>query len=211
MSRNPFAAFQLGRVANRTSLIESHLKELAQHRTQFSFITDLADAVAVHVGEVEGASCHKTTLLRNKTYKALLLQYMEQHCKGAIRPAKLLSDTRTGFAVTQAELEAANLRREVERLKLYIANQERKFDHQTRQPSLAPPSSASACDKSIAFALTCKSLALVLSNLEHVLILSDKGEILDLSKRESQQVVVDAKTATPFVAWMKSESVEPVS
>lgn len=198
-NKNPFAGYQRDKVASRAAVIEEHLAVLAGRRTQFKFITDLAAAVAEKVGEVEGEPCNKATLLRNAAYKSKLLRYMADHC-GATDPL-----ARAETAALTNELEAGNLRRENERLKAYIRTLERRLDSQGQAQAAALP--APADGQLVAdHALTCKALATLLTTLNDFLVLDESGAILDMSRRPSHRVVVDAKTAGPFKRWLKTNS-----
>ena len=192
--KNPFSGYQQDKVASRTAVIEAHLLELGKRRTQFKYITDLAATLADKVGEIEGVPCNKATLLRNVTYKAKLLRYMADQC-GATDPlAKAEADAMTN------ELEAGNLRRENERLKAYIRTLERRMDMQgvAAVPAL-PPAGEGRLGQD--YALTCKALATVLTELNSILAMGEDGAILDLSRIKSRQVLVDAKTMAPFARW----------
>ena len=198
--KNPFAGYQQDKVASRTAVIEAHLLELSRHRTQFKYITDLAAAVADKVVSVEGVPCNKATLLRNVTYKAKLLRYMADNC-GAVDPlAKAEANAMT------SELEAGNLRRENERLKAYIRTLERRMDAQGSgvvSPALPLPGEGPLLQD---YALTCKTLATVLTEFNEILMMAEDGAILDLARVKGRQVLVDAKTAEPFARWWKANS-----
>jgi len=102
-------------------------------------------------------------------------------------------------------LEAGNLRRENERLKAYIRTLERRADAQAVPPQIAaPPADGGPLLQD--YALTCKALATLLTTLNDFLILDESGAILDMSRRPSDRVVVDAKTAEAFVRWWKANS-----
>lgn len=198
--KNPFAGYQRDKVASRAAIIEEHLAALAAKRTQFKYITDLAASVAEKVGELEGEPCNRATLLRNAAYKSKLLRYMADHC-GATDPLAKAEAT----ALTN-ELEAGNLRRENERLKAYLRTLERRLDSQGPAPAAALP--APGDGQLVAdHALTCKALATLLTTLNDFLQLDDSGAILDMSRRPSDRVVVDAKTAAPFARWWKANPV----
>lgn len=193
--KNPFAGYQQDKVAGRAAVIETHLVELSKRRTQFKYITDLAAAVAEKLGDVEGVPCNKATLLRNASYKAKLLRYMADHC-GATDPlAKAEANAMT------SELEAGNLRRESERLKAYIRTLERRVDAKVGVPELPSPVVTSESRLLQDYALTCKAMATILTELNTILSIGGDGAILDLSKRKGNQVLVDAYAAEPFARW----------
>lgn len=200
--KNPFAGYQQDKVASRTAVIEAHLLELSKNRTQFKYITDLAAAVADKVGSVEGVPCNKATLLRNVTYKAKLLRYMADNCGAVDSLAKAEANAMT------SELEAGNLRRENERLKAYIRTLERRMDAQGRD--VKAPALTAASDGQLLqdYALTCKALATVLTEFNEILMMAEDGAILDLARVKGRQVLVDAKTAEPFVRWWKVNSAQ---
>lgn len=197
--KNPFAGYQQDKVASRAAVIEEHLNALAKNRTQFKYITDLAAAVAEKVGTVEGTPCNRATLLRNAAYKSKLLRYMADHC-GATDPL-----AKAEVVALTNGLEAGNLRRENERLKAYIRTLERRADVQAVPPQIAaPPTDGGQLLQD--YALTCKALATLLTTLNDFLVLDESGAILDMSRRPSDRVVVDAKTAEAFARWWKANS-----
>ena len=198
--KNPFAGYQQDKVASRTAVIEAHLTELSKRRTQFKYITDLAAALAEKVGEVEGVPCNRATLLRNVAYKAKLLRYMADHCGAPDPLAKAEANAMT------TELEAGNLRRENERLKAYIRTLERRMDTESRAGVVPALPSTDEGTMVRDYALTCKALATVLTELNTILAIGEDGAILDLSRSKSRQVLVDAKTAEPFARWWKANS-----
>lgn len=132
------------------------------------------------------------------TYKAKLLRYLADHC-GATDPlAKAEASAMTN------ELEAGSLRRENERLKAYIRALERGKDMESRAGAV--PALASADDGQMVrdYALTCKALATVLTELNTILAIGEDGAILDLSRIKSRQVLGNAKIAEPFARWWKA-------
>ncbi len=200
-NKNPFAGYQRDKVASRAAVIEQHLTALAARRTQFKYITDLAAEVAEKVGTVEGEPCNRATLLRNAAYKAKLLRYMADHCGAADPLAKAEATALTN------ELEAGNLRRENERLKAYLRTLERRLDSRGPAQVAAELPAPSDGQLVVDHALTCKAMATLLTTLNDFLQLDENGAILDMSRRPSDRVVVDANTAAPFARWWKANPV----
>lgn len=202
--KNPFAGWQQAKLERREALVREFLAYMKKKRMRCEYITDLADMVAKHIGEQEGASCNRATLLRNKRYKALLLSYMAHSLAEGTDAIdrRSFKDPRAGALVLAAEVGAENLRREVARLKAYIAELEAaKAMPEPRKLTKAAQREA-VDDLRRRHVLTCQALLAVLKHFDGLLRAdADANRIVDASARP-QKVVVDDKLAAPFFEWM---------
>lgn len=206
--KNTFEGYQQAKQERREKLVIEYLEQLKTSRVKFQHVTGLAEMVATHLTHQEQRPCNRATLLRNKRYKALLLTFMAAHLGGGTKNLKLKSvaDEKAKSLVVTAELEASNLKREVERLKVYIAHLEQ---HQTEQPALkVPPLERRAnCQElheaQLNLTRTCQALFAILRHFERtVSVDTDRGQVLDMSRLRNN-VIVDSALATPFVEWLR--------
>ena len=205
--KNPFAGWQQAKQEKREVLVQQFLTYLKKKRVRCKYITDLADMVATHITEQEGKSCNRSTLLRNKRYKVLLLSYMAQQLSDGtdaiVRSS--IKDPQANALVLTAELGSENLRREISRLKAYIAELE------SSKPSgrgTAPKTTLEAHTEDSVdviqakYVATCQALLAVLKHFEGLLRSdSDAHRIVDVSSRPPK-VVIDDRLAAPFFEWM---------
>lgn len=202
--KNPFAGWQQAKQERREALVREFLAYMKKKRMRCEYITDLADMVAKHIGEQEGTSCNRATLLRNKRYKALLLSYMAHSLAEGTDAIdrRSLKDPKAGALVLAAEVGAENLRREVVRLKAYISELEAaKTKPEPRRVGKASADEA-VDDLRRRHVLTCQALLAVLKHFDGLLRSdADAKRVMDVSARP-HKVVVDEKLATPFFEWM---------
>ncbi len=115
-----FAPFQEEKQARRVVLVRAYLATLKRSRVELKCVTHLARYVAVHISEVEKAPCDPSTLLRNSRYKSLLLSYL---ANGSVPNGQdSLGAAAAGAQEMVRRLDAANLRRENDRLKAHLAS-----------------------------------------------------------------------------------------
>lgn len=194
-----FAPSQEANQARRVKLIRAYLATLKRSRVELKYVTRLARFVAVHISEVEKAPCDASTLLRNDRYKTLLLSYMAD---GAVpKGQESLGAAATAVQEMALRLDAANLRRENDRLKAHLAsvNSEDRGD----VPALCDlPSVQDTFEED--FVLTCQLVRRIIDSLHGTIAVDKKrGEILDES-RKFDKVIAETRIAAPFVRWLLS-------
>lgn len=205
---NTFESYQAEKQDRREQLIRDYLGFLTESKVSFKHVTGLAVMVSKHVAKHDkSGKCDKSTLLRNPRYKSLLISHIVDSRVGTKRLAQRgIKDDAARAAVATAQLQAANLRREVARLKAYVESLEKT--------AVALPASHSEPSKElervkadlhlggIKFARTCQTLYKVLKQMDRVLLLDpEQRRILDLSKTRNN-VVVGADLADPFFDWL---------
>lgn len=210
-----FAAWQEANQVRREQLIDEYLLYLSTSRVRPRNATDLADLVAKYIAAEEGAPCNKSTLMRNIRYKAKILTYQAQHLDAESRKQvhHRLGDPASTALLTTKKLEASNLKREVERLNIYIQSMEEELDRlQQRSPRRrsepaaleGQPGANQISDFEFKFIRTCQALRALLSHMNLVLEVDTKAQqILDKSKRRDN-VIVDKEIAGPFIEWLTS-------
>lgn len=210
-----FAAWQEANQVRREGIIDEYLQYLDKTRVKVRNATDLADLVARHIAQVEGAPCNKATLMRNVRYKAKILTYQAQHLEPGVRSFERLVSLDPGSkaVLTTSKLEASNLRREIERLNVYIKSLEGQLEHsRIREGRKLPeaPSNGATVDAAhiseyeFKFVRTCQALRALLSHLNLVLEVDTVSkQILDRSKRRDN-VIVDKEVAGPFIEWLSA-------
>lgn len=211
-ARNTFSAWQEANQVRREFIVSEYLAALANTRVRVPHPTGLADLVARHISEVEGKRCNKSTLLRNPRYKAKLLSYQAKILSGTKSlDARSVTDVTAQALVTSAELECGNLRRELERLKIYTSTLEEQLDHLQGQGRILPEAvpadeiSTQLSEYEFRFIRTCQALRSLLSHLNLIVQVDpDNRRILDMSKRRNN-VIVGEEVAGPFCDWLKSQ------
>jgi hypothetical protein len=208
--RNTFEGYQQAKQEVREKLIVQYLEQLATSRVKFKHVTGLAEMLAIHLTQSEQRPCNKATLLRNNRYKALLLTFMAAHLGAGTKSLKFkdLSDDKSKSLVVAAQLEAANSRREVERLKRYIAHLEDK--NNTRQIADTNERSDTEMDTlqnslrqlQLKHTRTCQALFSLINHFARTVSADvEQQRILDLSRLRNN-VIVDSTMAEPFFEWL---------
>lgn len=206
--KNTFEGYQQAKQERREQLVVEYLEQLKTSRVKFQHVTGLAEMVATHLTHQEKKPCNRATLLRNKRYKALLLTFMAAHLGGGTKNLKLkeVADEKAKSLVVTAELEASNLKREVERLRVYIAHLEKQ---QAGQPALAadPPEPDAMRQElheaQLKLTRTCQALFAILRHFERTVSVDmDREQVLDMSRLRNN-VIVDSALAAPFVEWLR--------
>lgn len=139
---NRFATWQEANQIRREAIIGAYLDFLGKTKVKVRNPTDLAELVAQHISQVEGKPCNKSTLLRNTRYKAKLLSYQARTLAPGRKAlnARVITDPTAKALITGAELESGNLKRELERLKIYVTSLEEQVDRlQSRGRQLPSP------------------------------------------------------------------------
>lgn len=214
MAKEPsrFSAWQEANQVRREGIIDDYLSFLVKTRVKVRNPTDLADLVAKHISQVEGEPCNKATLLRNVRYKAKLLTYQANSLAAGAKAlnTRSVKDPTAKALITSSQLERGNLKRELDRLNIYVSSLEEQLDRYRSQGLLAPiqpePSTAtpSVSDVELRFVRTCQALRSLVSHLNIVVELDVRGQrILDKSKRRDN-VIVEKEVAGPFFDWMAS-------
>lgn len=207
-SANPFSEYQDKVVAEREGIIVRYLGSLRKTRAKFEYVTDLAKAVAEQVGLSEGRPCSFTTLLRNKRYKALLLNFMAMRSgTDAIR----VSEPAAQAVIHTVELELGNVKRDNDRLRAYIADLEARQDERpmlSSSPKQQPDSTDELPRLTNEKALACKALWLVLEHFKDLVSIdTDRGCIIDLAASKRKNVIVEPEIARVFLEWARANSV----
>lgn len=216
MTRAPsrFAAWQEANQIRRESTIDEYLAFLTKTRVKVRNPTDLADLVARHISQVEGKPCNKATLLRNVRYKARLLSFQAKSLGSGAKSLdpRTVKDPTAKALITGSQLESGNLKRELERLKVYVDSLEVQVDQLKGQRcqipipdgGMSPASQIS--DLELRFIYTCKAMMLLVSHFKLVVKLDARDQrILDMSKRRDN-IIVDKEVAGPFFEWLASLS-----
>ncbi|MFL9905873.1 hypothetical protein [Paraburkholderia sp. RL17-337-BIB-A] len=213
-----FAVWQEANQTRREAIIDEYLLYLGKTRVKVRNATDLADLTARHIAQVEGAPCNKSTLMRNVRYKSKILTYQKQHLDtgSRLRVGRAITDPGAEALLVTKKLEAGNLKREVERLNIYIESLEEQVEQFKERKGLQsperltgeslPPGQTAMSDYEFKFVRTCQALRAVLSHMSLTLEVDSSAQrILDRSKRRNN-VVVDKELAGSFVEWLNSVS-----
>lgn len=208
--RNTFEGYQQAKQEGREKLIVQYLEQLATSRVKFKHVTGLAEMVAIHLAQSEQRPCNKATLLRNNRYKALLLTFMARHLGAGTKSLRFkdIGDDKSKSLVATAQLEAANLRREVDRLKRYLSHLDEKRDAPRRDG--AQDRTATETDKlqeslreaQLKHTRTCQALFSLMNHFARTVSADvEQQRILDLSRLRNN-VIVDSTMAEPFFEWL---------
>jgi hypothetical protein len=201
-----FKASQESAVFGRKRAIKDCLASLKKTRAKFEYPTDLAKAVASQLELTEKKPCSYTTLLRNWTYKSLLLEYMLT--TGSSVPSQV-RDPVAQSRIYTLELDLSNATRDNERLRMYVTDLEERG---SRPPVLAPSNETPVEAQEVIHlsnerALACKALWLVLKHFEGLVSVdSGRGCIIDLASSQRNNVIVEREVAKVFLDWIAANS-----
>jgi hypothetical protein len=217
--RNTFAGWQESKQTGREAIIDKFLIYLKNTRIHAAHPTALADLVARHISTVQGKPCATSTLMRNARYKTKILTHQaEQQAPGVkALDRRSVKDPTARALMTASELEASNLAREVERLRIYAKSLEEELDgaRGSGHLSLAVPDSRGSVveavgvsDAELNFIRTCQALRSVVSHFYVVIELDTiERRILDKSKRRDN-VIAGMETAAPFFDWLQRSNLK---
>jgi hypothetical protein len=188
-------AFNTERAQRNVSLIAEELKKSKRRKLEFRSIGRLAEYVASTTG------IHRTTLLRNNTYKALLVSHLAS--KGVATTS--VSDEEAPVEILRAKLmgvrlELSNLKDKYRRLEAYISKL-------GTAPTLADEATdAGTEDYYIQFVDTSMALAAVLERLRDTTLLNTAAKTIeDLAAPPSQRTIVGPERATAFINWFQQQ------
>ncbi|WP_295760608.1 hypothetical protein [Undibacterium sp.] len=210
-NNNPFKNYQQKKVTGRETAIQNYLKVLRRTRAKYEYVTDLAKAVAEQLTLVEGKACDHSTLLRNPSYKALLLNFLAGTPGLAARNEQLNPVAEAHLhAVT---LDVGNLKKDNERLRAYIFDLEAKADAAQATPVLTIESrQPEEVERQVLtlennLGISSKALWLVLEHYKDLLAVDrERNCIIDLAALRQKNVIVDAATAAPFMEWLRKNA-----
>lgn len=216
-NKNTFAGYQEAKQTGREAIIDEFLAYLKSTRIRAAHPTALADLVARHISTVQRKPCSTSTLMRNPRYKAKILTHQaEQQAPGAkALDKRTVKDPTARALMASSDLEASNLKRELERLRIYTASLEEELDKQRGNGTSSLPEpdahgkvggAAGVSDVEFRFIRTCQALRSVVSHF-NILMQLDTSEcrILDTSKRRDN-VIASKETAGPFFDWLSRTS-----
>lgn len=211
--RSKFSAWQEAKQAKRETIIDEFLNSLTKSRVKVSLPTYLADLIAKHIAQVEGKPCNKSTLLRNNRYKAKILSYLAKSLAPGAKAlnSRSVTDPTAKALITSAQLEGGNLKRESERLKIYVKSLEEQVDRLQSQgrplpiASITNESCTGSSDFEYRFIRTCQTLRSLIGHLNLIVHIDPCSQrILDASKRRDN-VIVGKDVAGPFFDWLAAQ------
>lgn len=183
--------FNEGRSRHILPLIEDELRLMRRRKREFGSVGTLADEVGRAIGT------HRTTLLRNPRYKALLLEYLAGLPGAALRVSDDTNDSavlRVKLASTKAQL--VNLRETVKQLTAILEHQERPVEGVAART---------------AYADVAMVLVGILDRCSSFLTLDvERRQLIDLSARPSDRVVADAERLGEFCEWLHQQGRLPM-
>ncbi|MDR6467572.1 hypothetical protein J2777_001265 [Paraburkholderia graminis] len=205
---NTFQEFQESKQTERQNVICKYLESVQGKGISFPHVTALAEFVAEHIASEEHGECHKATLLRNHRYRSLLENFISVNTPGLdnLDPRKI-ADTAAQALVTTTMLEVANLRRENERLKAYVASLERAGKVITNAEAVTQSGPLEAVrlsleEAQIKYALVCQAMHSILESMKDLIAAdADAEQFIDLSKMRNN-VIVERRLAGPFFEWL---------
>jgi hypothetical protein len=162
--------------------------------------------VAAHISQVEGESCVFGTLLRNPTYKQLLLSYQAGDTALTVNDLSAKS-VRSGGAeaealMTQLRLELSNVKRENERLKAYVSELASDVVPKSDSGTAVLQGKKDTAEQDFIF--TCQVLLRVLENAGELLEIDFEQDRLLDGARMVNRVIAEGALISPFIAWLRA-------
>lgn len=200
---NRFRDYQEQNQIDRVVLIEDYLEVLTKTRIRFRYITDVANAVSIHLSGIQAAPCSKSTVLRNPRYKMLLLSFFAaQNLNVKKNSSQDKTDTQEISSVIM-KLENLNTKRENLRLKRYIEQMQGQSEE-----SILDETTKFNDDRlrnlERDFVSVCQVVWKLLENFEAIIDVDielnrivDKTEIVN-------NVICDSPLTIPFFNWLRS-------
>jgi hypothetical protein len=187
--------FNAERAQRNLPLIEEELKRCKRRKLGFNSIGKLAEYIGGQTG------IHRTTLLRNKAYKGLLVSYLAS--KGGTTAD--VPDEEASVEILRAKLmgvrlELANVREKCRRLEVYI-------ERLGSAPALEDRTGdADTGDHYVEFVDTAMALAAVLERMRDTTLLNTEAKTIeDLAAPPSQRIIVGAERVSAFIAWLQRQ------
>lgn len=187
--------FNSERTQRNLPLIEEELKRCKRIKLGFNSIGKLAEYVGSRTG------IHRTTLLRNNTYKVLLVNHLSSR-RGATDGVtdEAASAEVLRMKLMGVRLELSNVREKCRRLEAYIS----KLGSAPVLENQA--NNASVGDYYVEFVDTAMALAAVLERLRDTTLLNTVAmTIEDLAAPPSQRIIVGPKRVNAFIAWLQQQ------
>lgn len=184
------------RAEQNTDLVQAALSQCRARKIRFESFGPLS----VHISRSTGI--HRTTLSRNIHYRSELLKYLAaQKIPKSNSSNRGASGQEFDANLLAKELEAANLRNEVQRLKKYI-------ERGGPLPQAAPSPGGNQSDRNYQrFVDTAMTLHAVLTRFREIVVLDiSNGKIEDLAAPPSRRTIVGPKRLAAFIAWLEQQT-----
>ncbi len=187
------AKFNEERSANILPLLTHELQLCRKRKLEFK----TPGLLAAHLSD--RLKVHRTTLIRNVKYNALILA----HIAGQPGSVARTPDTTEDPALLQAKLATAKLDASMLREQLRVATAK-------LERARAPQAGASSISGDVAFSDLAVVMAAILSRFPEFLRLDfDKRELHDLSARPSARLVAGSDRIGNFCAWVEQNQALP--
>ena len=187
------AKFNEERSANVLPLLTHELQLCRRRKLQFKSLGMLASHLH------DRTNVHRTTLVRNPRYRALLLDYLA----GSPGVVASTPDTTGDPAILKAKLAASRL--EASSLREQVRELEARLQRLTRSPTAAAVSSEAVDHANLSMLFIS-----VLSRFPDLLRVDfNKRELHDLSARPSERLVAGPERMGGFCAWVEQNQALP--
>lgn len=199
---NRFRDFQEKNQNDRVAIIELCLEELANKRSRYQYITDLAKDVSEYLSNEQKKPCSTSTLLRNRKYKAMLTSFFADQELTLVKRKKINDAESHEITSVNQEIEKLITKNENLRLKKYIdhllaasgeiVREDKKNNEGDRLRILERD-----------FADVCQMTWTLLNRLNEIIALDvDANQIIDKSVLVNR-VICGPTITTPFFNWLR--------
>lgn len=185
--------FNASREEKNFALVEHELQLCRKRKLQFKSPGLLAAYIS------DRTNIHRTTILRNAKYKALIAVYMRSQPGAALIVDDNSDDSwilKAKLAITQAEV--GTLRQDIKHLKSQLPKE-------TSESPVKVEYDKSGVD----FANLCVLLSLVLSRADTFAVNIQKRTLVDLASRPSESLIGGPERVSAFIAWMDQNASLP--